>query len=140
MALIVACINNDRLNLKLHMSKRSILISIGAMLCMVLLFYVFVFNYVVPNAAKLSIPYIWRNMPLMQDSSTVHAYLGDPSKQQLNKEFKESWEKGIKDQKYQLNIQYSAMSKLTVSYQIEYHFKKWWIQKDYVLETKDTRQ
>ena len=110
------------------------------MLLMVMLFYVFVFNYVVPNAAKLSIPYTWRNIPLTQDSSTVHAYLGDPTKQQVQNGLTESWEKGIKDQKYQLNIQYSTNSKLAVSYQIEYHFNKWLIQKDYVLETKDNRQ
>lgn len=94
----------------------------------------------VPNAAKLSIPYTWRNMPLMQDSTTVHAYLGDPTKQQDKNGLTESWEKGIKDQKYQLNIQYSETSKLAVSYQIEYHFKKWLIQKDYVLVIKDNRK
>jgi hypothetical protein len=75
----------------------------------------------------------------MQDSSTVHAYLGDPIKQQNIMELNESWEKGIRDQKYQLTIQYSANSKLAVSYQIEYHFKKWLIQKDYVLEAKDNK-
>jgi hypothetical protein len=76
----------------------------------------------------------------MQDSSTVHAYLGDPIKVQDPKGPTESWEKGIKDQKYQLNIQYSEVSRLAVSYQIEFHFKKWLIQKDYVLEAKDNRQ
>ena len=110
------------------------------MLLMVLFFFIFVFNYVVPNAAKLSIPYTWRNVPLSQDSSTVHAYLGDPTKQQVQNGLTESWEKGIKDQKYQLNIVYSEISKLAVSYTIEYHFKKWLIQKNYVLETKDIRQ
>lgn len=122
------------------MSKKTILVSILSMLIMVLLFYVFVFKYVVPNAAKLSIPYTWRNMPLMQDSSIVHAYLGEPSILRDHNVLDESWVKGTKEQQYQLHIHYSASSKLAVSYRIDYHFEKWHIKKDYVLEEKDNRQ
>lgn len=122
------------------MSKKTILVSIGSMLLMTLLFYVFVFKYVVPNAAKLSIPYTWRNMPLMQDSSIVHSYLGDPSLLIDQKSLDESWVKGTKEQQYQLHIHYSESSKLAVSYRINYHFEKWYIKKDYVLEEKDNRQ
>lgn len=121
------------------MSKKTVFISVTCMLLTALIFYFFVFKYVVPNAAKLSIPYTWRNMPLMQDSSVVHAYLGEPTNANENKSLTESWLKGTKDQQYLLTIQYSETSKLAVSYRIEYHFKKWLIQNEYVLETKDNR-
>ena len=121
------------------MSKKTVFISVTCMLLTALIFYVFVFKYVVPNAAKLSIPYTWRNMPLMQDSSIVHAYLGEPTNSNENKSLTESWLKGTKDQQYLLTVQYSETSKLAVSYRIEYHFKKWLIQNEYVLETKDNR-
>lgn len=122
------------------MKKKSVFISIASMLVMVLLFYFFVFNYVVPNAAKISIPYAWRNIPLMQDSSVAHAYFGDPSFSQKVNGLTESWQKGTKDQEYTLFIHYSEISQLAVSYKIEYHFKKWLIQKKYVLVEKDNRQ
>ncbi len=122
------------------MSRKTAYISVIIMLLTAFLFYLFVFNLVIPKAAIISIPYTWRNVPLMQDSATVHAYLGDPTQQSKNKEISESWEKGIKSQKYQLNIQYSATSNLAIAYQINYHFKKWFIQKDYVLEVKDNRK
>jgi hypothetical protein len=119
---------------------KSIFVSIASMLLMVLLFYIFVFKYVVPNAAKLSIPYTWRNMPMMQDTSIVHAYLGDPNFLAHDRGLDESWSKGTKDQQYQLHIHYSETSKLAVSYRIDYHFEKWNIKKDYVLEAKDNQQ
>jgi hypothetical protein len=107
---------------------------------MVLLFYFFVFNYLVPNAAKISIPYNWRNIPLMQDSAVVHSYLGDISSSQKANGLTENWKKGIKDQEYTLSIHYSETSNLAVSYQIHYHFNKWLIQKDYQLVEKDNQK
>ena len=71
------------------MSLKSILISIGAMLILIGLFYVFVFIYVVPNAAKFSIPYAWRNIPMMQDSSVVNSYLGETKMDTTNKQSEE---------------------------------------------------
>jgi hypothetical protein len=122
------------------MTKKSVYISIASMLVMVLLFYFFVFSYVVPNAAKISIPYAWRTIPLMQDSSVAHAYFGEASSTQKTNGLTESWQKGTKDQKYTLSVHYSETSQLAVSYKIEYHFKKWLIQKEYVLVEKDNRQ
>ncbi len=121
------------------MTKKSIYISITSLFVMLFFFYFFVFNYVVPNAAKISIPYGWRNIPMMQDSVVVHAYLGDISKEEKNNGLTEFWVKGIKDQEYTLSIHYSQTSKLAVSYRIDYHFKKWFIQKDYLLVEKDNR-
>lgn len=121
------------------MTKKSVYISIASMLVMVLLFYFFVFNYVVPNAAKISIPYAWRNIPLKQDSSVAHAYFGEVNSSQKTNGITETWQKGIKNQEYTLSIHYSETSKLAVSYKIEYHFKKWLIQKNYLLVEKDIR-
>lgn len=122
------------------MTKKSVYISIASMIVMVLLFYLFVFSYVVPNAAKISIPYAWRNIPLMQDSSVAHAYFGEASTTQKTNGLTESWQKGTKDQQYTLSVHYSETSHLAVSYKIEYHFKKWLVQKEYVLVEKDNRQ
>jgi hypothetical protein len=49
----------------------------------------------------------------------------------------ESWLKGVKNQQYQLTVQFSNTSNLAVAYKIEYHFEKWYLQKDYVLEQKE---
>lgn len=122
------------------MSKKTVFITIGSMLIMVLLFYVFVFNYVVPNAAKLSIPYAWRNLPIMQDSSVVNNYLGTSKMDTKNNVIEESWVKGINNQQYQLTIQFSPSSNLAVAYKIEYHFEKWHLKKDYLLEEKEFRK
>jgi hypothetical protein len=119
------------------MSLKSILISIGAMLILIGLFYVFVFIYVVPNAAKFSIPYAWRNIPMMQDSSVVNSYLGETKMDTTNKQSEEFWLKGIKNQQYKLTIHFSELSKLVVAYKIEYHFEKWNFKKDYLLEEKE---
>ena len=118
------------------MSKKTVFISIGAMLLLLCLFYVFVFTYVVPNAAKISIPYSWRNIPMMQDSSVVNNYLGEGKIDITNKQLEESWLKGIKNQQYKLTIHFSEESKLVVGYKIEYHFEKWYFKKDYLLEEK----
>ena len=119
------------------MSKKTVFISIGAMLLLLCLFYVFVFTYVVPNAAKISIPYAWRNIPMLQDSSVVNNYLGDAKMDTTNKHLEESWLKGIKNQQYKLTIHFSEASKLVVGYKIEYHFEKWYFKKDYLLEEKE---
>ena len=118
------------------MSKKTVLISIATMLLLLCLFYVFVFNYIVPNAAKISIPYSWRNIPMMQDSSVVNNYLGEGKIDITNKQLEESWVKGIKNQQYKLTIHFSEESKLVVGYKIEYHFEKWYFKKDYLLEEK----
>jgi hypothetical protein len=118
------------------MSIKTVSISIGTMLLLLCLFYVFVFIYVVPNAAKISIPYSWRNIPMMQDSSVVNNYLGEAKMDTTNKQLEESWLKGIKNQKYKLTIQFSEASNLVVGYKIEYHFEKWYFKKDYLLEEK----
>jgi hypothetical protein len=136
MDLIVACFSIDNNNIPI-MSKKTFFISIVSMLTMVIFFYVFVFNYVVPNAAKISIPYTWRNLPLMQDTSVVNIYLGTPFKEIKNNVLEESWFKGINNQQYQLSIQFSTTSNLAVSYKIKYHFEKWHLQKDYILEEKE---
>jgi hypothetical protein len=119
------------------MTPKKVFISILSMLAMVLIFYFFVFNYIVPNAAKISIPYTWRNMPLMQDTSVVNNYLGEPAMDKKNKNLTESWFKGIKNQQYKLTVQFSATSNLAVAYKIEYHFEKWFLQKNYLLEEKE---
>jgi hypothetical protein len=119
------------------MSKKTFFISIAAMLTMVALFYIFVFNYVVPNAAKISIPYTWRNMPMMQDSSVVNNYLGEAKITPNMNGLQESWLKGVKNQQYQLTVRFSNTSNLAVAYKIEYHFEKWYLQKDYILEQKE---
>jgi len=106
------------------------------MLLMVLLFYFFVFNYVVPNAAKISIPYAWRNIPLMQDTAVVHGYLGEASSTEKTIPLTEHWQKGIKDQQYNLTIQYSQTSGLAINYTIHYKFKKWLVEKEYLLEER----
>lgn len=118
------------------MSKKTLFTSLFSMLIMFFLFYLFVFNYVVPNAAKISIPYSWRNMPLMQDSSVVNNYLGDPTIEVKGNTLNESWYKGIKNQQYKLTVQFSTTSNLAIAYKIEYHFEKWYIQKNYLLEEK----
>ncbi len=122
------------------MSLKSIFISIGIMLMLVAFFYVFVFIYVVPNAAKFSIPYAWRNIPMMQDSSVVNNYLGEAKMDTTNKQLDESWLKGIKNKQYKLTIHFSELSKLVVAYKIEYHFEKWYFKMDYLLEEKEIRK
>ncbi len=107
------------------------------MFTMVIFFYVFVFSYVVPNAAKISIPYTWRNLPLMQDTSVVNTYLGAPKKEMKNNALVESWMKGINNQQYLLSIQFSTISHLAIAYKIEYHFEKWHLTKEYILEEKE---
>lgn len=107
------------------------------MLAMVVLFYIFVFNYIVPNAAKISIPYAWRNIPLMQDSSVVNNYLGEPEIDNKKNTLTESWFKGIKNQQYKLTVQYSNTSNLAIAYKIEYHFEKWSLNKNYLIEEKE---
>ena len=119
------------------MSKKTLFTSLFSMLIMFLLFYLFVFNYVVPNAAKISIPYSWRNMPLMQDSSVVNNYLGDPTIEVKGNTLNESWYKGIKNQQYKLTVLFSTTSNLAIAYKIEYHFEKWYFQKNYLLEEKE---
>lgn len=117
-------------------SKKTYLISFGSMLLMVFLFYLFVFNYIVPNAAKISIPYAWRNIPLQQDTTVVNNYFGEPITEKKSQELEEYWVKGIKNQEYKLIMQFSSRSNLAIGYKIEYHFRKWFLQRDYILEEK----
>ena len=116
------------------MSRKTLYISFAAMLAMVFLFFFFVFIYVVPSAARVSIPYAWRNLPLKQDSSVVNNYLGEPATIVNQNALTETWYRGIKNQQYTLTIQFSSVSKLAIAYKIEYHFEKWKIQKNYLIE------
>jgi hypothetical protein len=76
-------------------------------------------------------------MPLMQDTIVVNNYLGEPKTETKNSVLEESWFKGIKNQQYRLTIQFSTNSKLAVAYKIEYHFEKWGLKKDYLLEDRE---
>lgn len=119
------------------MNRKTYLIASIALVASVLLFYFFAFEYIVPSAARLAIPYQWKIIPIHQDSSVVHAYLGTPVESiNGNGDLKEEWHKGSKNQLYILKINYSQQSKTGIGYRIEYHFEKWLFRKTFLLEER----
>lgn len=119
------------------MNRKTYLIAVIALIVSVVLFYFFAFEYIVPGAAKLAIPYQWKTIPMKQDTAIVHSFLGTPA-QILNDKgnVEEEWYRGSKNQLYILKIQYDRRSNIATGYQIEYHFEKWLFHKTFLLEER----
>jgi len=69
--------------------------------------YWFVFELMIPFAAKANIPYRWQNIPLGQKRIVVHEYLGSPriNGAQLKGD---QWSKDIKANKIFINVGYNS--------------------------------
>ncbi len=106
-----------------------------AFLLVLLSFYLLAFVWIIPKTASLAIPGKWRLIPLHQSKITAIDYFGNPFDSGINqsKSFL-SWKAGSKDQLYTLRLHYESDT-LAAGYDIRYHYKKWFVVKDYLIDS-----
>ncbi len=101
--------------------------------------YFFVFSWLIPKTAMLTIPAIWNRIPLQQSKLIVHDYLGAPAlKDSSIKGVTEEWHMGSKDKMYILKINYGTDT-AAIGYSIYYAFSNKIISHKYLLEDVSTR-
>jgi hypothetical protein len=82
--------------------------------------YLAIFQWVVPNAARAFIPSRWQNVPLGEKKSMVHEYLGAPVNIHNGREH---WEQRIGPaKKYLLDVEY-RVDTLSAGYEVRYAVK-----------------
>ncbi len=106
-----------------------------AFIVVVLSFYLLAFLWIIPKTASIAIPAKWRLIPLHQSKTTAIDYLGNPSDSGINKSQSFlSWKAGSKDQQYTLSLQF-ASDTLASGYVIRYHYHKWFVSNDYLIDS-----
>jgi hypothetical protein len=99
--------------------------------------YLFVFEWVVPKTAAITIPQKWRMIPLRQAKDIVHDYFGEPLPQ-YNTSESEVWANGSKGKIYFLRIHYLADT-VAISYSIHYQFSNWFSSRNYLVDSSSIR-
>ena len=96
---------------------------------------VITFSYIVPKAAALATPHKWNRIPIGQTQETSYEYFGTPSDSIRSKNEKvDIWNNGSKDRMYTLKLYYEKDS-IVSRFAIYYHFTRWHISKDYLVDT-----
>ncbi len=108
-----------------------------AILIFALGMYLFIFEWVVPKTAAITIPQKWRIIPLRQTKDIVHDYLGE-SLPQFKTAETEVWANGSKGKMYFLHIHYMADTVAT-SYAIRYQFSSWFGARNYLVDSGSIR-
>lgn len=93
--------------------------------------YGFVFSYIVPNVAALTVPQKWKRVPLRQKKEVVHNYLGENFTEGPGMEV---WAYGSKGKMYRLFIFYSSDT-VSIAYSIHYAYDKLMVTKDYLVDS-----
>lgn len=101
--------------------------------------YAFLFNWVVPKTASLTIPRKWQMIPLRETKNIVQDYLGEPvSREKTFDSNREEWVNGSKGKMYYLHVYYS-MDTIAISYTIHYEYKNWLLARSYLLDSVTIR-
>lgn len=96
----------------------------------------FIFDFMVPKTAMLSLPFKWRRIPLRQNKETVRAYFGEPQPSQHP--IQDEWLQGVNDKQYVLKMYY-VHDTVAASYSIHYRFNKWFSSREYLIDTGTIR-
>jgi hypothetical protein len=97
--------------------------------------YFFLFNWVVPKAASLTVPGRWNRLPIKQPKSIVHDYLGQPTVFPLTGDTAwEGWTGGSKGKSYLLKIYYVTDS-IAGAYSIHYQYRNPIVSRDYLIDS-----
>ena len=101
--------------------------------------HAFLFDWVVPKTASLTIPRKWQMMPLRETKNIVHDYLGEPvSATETFDSTREEWTNGSKGKMYYLHVYYS-MDTIAITYTIHYAYKNWLLTRSYLLDSVTIR-
>lgn len=98
--------------------------------------YAFIFEWIVPKSATLTMPRKWKRIPFREHRSTAHDYFGTPVHSTGNMD---EWGNGIDRKQYVLRVYYSSIDSSVVSYSIHYRYKSWLVSKDYLMDTASVR-
>ena len=116
--------------------KKFILVLITVMLLMAGMYF-FIFEWVVPKTAQLTVPGRWSMLPLRQTKDIVHNYLGEPITQN-NATGYDEWAGGSKGKMYFLKIYYVSDT-IAAGYSIHYRYKNFLVSKDYLIDSFSIR-
>ena len=101
--------------------------------------YAFLFGWLVPKTAFLTIPRKWQMIPLRQTKEIVHDYLGEPgAEKNPHNSTGEEWANGNKRKMYFLRIYYVSDT-MAVSYSIHYQYKNWLVSRRYLIDSASIR-
>ena len=99
-----------------------------------ILLYLFIFGWLIPKTATLSLPYKWRTIPVKQSKFIARSYLGDSfSNDSTTTTGKEVWSAGSKGRLYLLRLDYT--DSVVTGYSIRYAFSNAVISRNYLLDT-----
>lgn len=105
-----------------------------ALLILVLGSYLFIFSWLIPRAAMLTLPLKWRNIPLRQSKTIARAYFGEPAKKDSSAiNISDQWNAGSIGKAYQLRIDYTDTA--VTGYSIHYLYSNGLIKKNYLIDT-----
>ncbi len=114
------------------MRKGSIILSILLLFAIVL--YLFIFSWLIPNTAALSLPHKWRTIPVKQSKMIARNYFGESFiNDSTATSGKEVWSAGGKGRMYLLRLDYT--DSVVTGYSIRYAFSNAVISKNYLLDT-----
>ncbi len=117
---------------------RKFFLTLAIILIIAIPFYLFVFGWLVPKSAMLTIPYKWRMIPLRQSKAVVIGYLGNPVLQDSSAaQPHDEWHDGSEGKAYLLRIDYHDTTAIT--YSIHYIYKGSLISKDYLIDSVSIR-
>ena len=119
-----------------QVGKKSTLVMVAVMF-VVAGMYFFIFEWVVPKTASLTVPGKWNMLPLRQTKEIVHNYLGEPITQK-NAAGYDEWAGGSKGKMYFLKIYYVSDT-IAAGYSIHYQYKNFLISKDYLVDSFSIR-
>jgi len=101
--------------------------------------YAFLFGWVVPKTASITIPRKWQMIPLRQTKDIVHDYLGEPLPGKTSPDSAgEVWANGSKGKMYYLRIYYISDT-IAVGYTIHYQYKNWLMSRSYLIDSVSIR-
>lgn len=101
--------------------------------------YVFLYGWVVPKTAVLTIPRKWKMIPLGQSKIVVHGYLGEPAvtNDPADRRY-EQWGNGSKQKLYLLRVYYVSDT-IAAAYSIHYQLSNKLVSRDYLVDSISIR-
>ncbi|MCW3088343.1 MAG: hypothetical protein JWQ78_1729 [Sediminibacterium sp.] len=100
--------------------------------------YAWIFSWVVPKMAAVTVPHKWNRVPLQQSREIAHGYFGEPSLANKDSTI-EQWADGSKGKMYFLRIYY-APDTTAMAFSIHYRFHNALASKDYLLDSFSIRE
>jgi hypothetical protein len=99
--------------------------------------YAFLFSWVVPKMAAVTVPHKWTMIPLRESKLIVHGYFGEPVTANTDSTMEE-WANGSKGKMYFLRIYYAADT-VAIAYSIHYRYKNKLASRDYLVDSFSIR-